>query len=138
MSQMIPEHAPASTQKRPFWKNPAYFIPAITLLVGFGIGSAGDDTREVPVPGPTVTITASPAAAEATTPAACLNALDAADETIDLAATGFGLASQGFTAAADFDVDALERVNRDMEAMAPKYERALANYAAARENCRKG
>ena len=128
---------PTPTQKRPFWKNPAYFIPAITLLVGFGIGSAGEDgTREVPVPGPTVTVTASPAAAKATTPVACLNALDAADETLDFAATGFGLSSDGFMAAADLDVDTLERVTRDLRAMAPGYEQALTDYVTARENCR--
>ena len=148
MSQMIPEHAPTPTptptQKRPFWKDPAYFIiPAITLLAGFGIGSAGgadagSDIREVPVPGPTVTVTATPVAAEATTSAACLNALDAADETIEFAAKGFGLSSEGFMAAADFDVDTLERVTNDLKAMTPGYEQALTNYVAAREECRNG
>lgn len=123
---------------------------AVAAFAAFGLGLAagGPDTEATSAaPVEAVTETATEPAevvteqAEAETvevvPQACLDALDAGEAGFDLSADAMGAASDGFFAAADFDIAGLEQaadditaVNEQLDALAPTWN---SNKAACRQ-----
>jgi hypothetical protein len=77
-------------------------------------------TRDVPGPERIVTKNVT----KDVTPAACLTALDLADE-------AFGYAGEGFAAVADMDVDGLSAATRKVTQVTPRYQAAKAACRAA-------
>lgn len=96
--------------------NPAAAAVAVVLVLA-GCGS-GDDS-----PPPTA-------------PAACLDALDKADELQAILINGIDLAAQGFDAVSDLDVAELRRITSEIEDSTPEAKAAAAAYTAAAAECR--
>lgn len=114
--------------------------------VAAGIAGSGETTQAAQptptatvtkqVPGPTKTVTKTKTIKRATTPAACLRALDDADNGFQLAGEGFGYAADGFEHAGNFDAAGLEQDAAKLNALAPDLQKQLDAYRADRDACR--
>lgn len=105
-------------KKKRWYTKPIVLLPALALIVGAGIGSAGQKAPEVVTETKTVTETET----VEVTPASCLEALDLNEEAFDYASE-----SLGHIAAGDFDA-ARESTER-MGTLTPRVN-------AAKESCR--
>lgn len=145
-----PGHVPPKNKRR--WIAPTATGVA-ALLVGIGIGSAGEKVETVTIDRPvevekvvTETITEE----VEVTPDACITALDHADglldaslTVIDVASGAFGLIPRAAEAGMDYDVAAMEQIAVEGEEMGVLIEEQTAvvgplraNYDAAVEECR--
>ena len=69
-------------------------------------------------------------------PAACLDALDIAEDIFDLSGEFAGAASDGFLAASRFDVDGIEDANDDFEAINDRLQPFIPRWQGARDDCK--
>lgn len=69
-------------------------------------------------------------------PTVCLNALDRADEVIDQVARAFGIVADIFGAASRFDVDTMDRLSTQLDAITPIVLEATNDYRSAASACR--
>ncbi len=114
------------------------FIP----LVAAGLMLAGCAASPEPASPSTVTetvtttetVTSTPPPADVT-PAACIDALDRANDIFALAQEGFSAASDGFYAASMFDIDGLDASSAHMETVAGQIGDAAPGFKAARDEC---
>jgi hypothetical protein len=99
-----------------------WFIPAVcgalALIVGIGIGSGGQKTEYVDVPGAERVVTKE--VEKEVTPQACLTALDLSEEGFGYSAEAMGYMSDALTAAGNIDVAGLQEANADLEKVSPK------------------
>jgi hypothetical protein len=72
------------------------------------------------------------------TPKACVDALDAAEDIHDLAVQGFEIAADMVDAASLMQSTKLERLSANLDALTPTMKAAVAAYNRAAENCRGG
>lgn len=111
-------------------------IFAGALFLGVAIGSAGGaadaGTDSTPATVHTVTKTKT----VETTPASCLQALRAADETHRLASKGFQAAGDALTAVSNLDVDGINRAGAHLTAVRPHLDVAITKYQLAAADCR--
>lgn len=99
-------------------------VPVAALLVGIGMGGTGKQVERVEVPG------------KQGVPEVCLTALTKADEGFQHSGEGFMLAADSMGAVSRFDVEGIEAATAKMDLLAPKLDRALVEYGAARDECR--
>lgn len=117
------------------------------LAVGIGIGAAGEKTETVTVEKP-VEVEKVVTETVETTPQACLDAIDHADELM-LSLSGVGLLAtqyidlipRAFEAGMNYDIGASEQIIADMDELTSQVEGMdvttdRANYDAAVEECR--
>ena len=69
-------------------------------------------------------------------PAACLAALDKAEEFQAILINGIDLAAQGFDAVSNLDVAEIRRITSEIEDSTPEVGAAAAAYTAAAAECR--
>ncbi len=69
-------------------------------------------------------------------PAACTDALDAADTAFGVAADAFSASADAMDAAAALDVYAMDRATDHMDRLKPRLKSAMQHYADARDECR--
>lgn len=69
---------------------------------------------------------------------ACIDAIEYADEVLVLSQRGFGYAGDAFSAAAEFDVDGINRASDDMNAAAEDIADVAPGYRGAKAECRAG
>jgi hypothetical protein len=100
----------------------------IGLLIGAGIGVAGQKAE--PATAETVTVT------EEITPPACLEALELADQGFTYAGEAMGAASDGFEAGSRFDIAGIEAATERISQAGDKIEAITADYQAAKAACR--
>ena len=121
-------------------------IILILLTVGLiNLATPDEPTAAVPVtvPGPTVTVTATPSPAPTetvevevpVTPKACEEFIEDADKLVQLEAEVIDLAGQALAAVSEFDAEAIERINKKMDNITPKIEKARDAYSSSRAGC---
>lgn len=108
-------------------------IAAGALFVGLAIGSAGG-TTDAGTDSTPATVTKTKTVE--TTPASCLQALRAADETHRLASKGFQAAGDALTAVSNLDVDGINRAGAHLTAVRPHLDVAITKYQLAAADCR--
>ena len=68
--------------------------------------------------------------------ASCRQALDAAEETVDLLRDVLGLSADAIEAASTLNASRLDSINRDLDSLTPRIERAVDDYRNAATDCR--
>lgn len=118
-------------------------IPVAALLVGVGIGNSAAggvpearvetkiETREVEVPVEVEKIVEVEVA-----PAACLTALDNADDLNSVNADAFGVVADMFDAASSFDVAGINSGSAKLDKLQPQVSAAAAAYRDEAAACR--
>lgn len=111
-------------------------VLGVALMLGFMIGigvasTAGPETTTTTKPG-TVTETRE----AATVPRPCLDALGYADTGFGYAADFAAYASDGFDAAARFDVDEMNEARAGIDEVTEKINGISADWNVAKEECR--
>lgn len=115
---------------------PIAAIP-VALLIGVGMGASGDPVAPDPITNTeTVEVEVEKIVEVERTPEACIAALDAADQVNVYSGEGFGLVSEAMTAAANFDMVALEDANIGLNDLLVPLQVALGDYTTAAESCR--
>lgn len=107
------------------------------LVLGFGIGSSGPTAAD-PAPAPTVTVTAP---AQVKSNPACLEALDDADDLIELGADALGVSAEvinmmpaALEAAVSWDAAGLEDATAGLKARSSEMEGLNSRAADLRDN----
>ena len=128
-------------------------IPVLTLLVGIGIGSAGEPVEAAPaaMPAPTKTVTEPPVETVMNTPTSCLKALDDADRAFKVSGKAWTITAgmmdsvtKAFEAIASGSLDeataAAEEISTATDRLTnlreDKLEPALSSYGEHAEGCR--
>lgn len=130
-----PPNPTTAPKKAKRW--PWFAAIAAALLIGGAIGSSGGDTpTATPQPAETVTVTETKTETVETTPASCIEALDAAENVIAYASQSLDIVADSFEAVSEFDVDRVEANTKKMEALTPKIAVQRDVYNPAAEDCR--
>lgn len=106
----------------------AAVVLAAAALTGCGTGKAQEAAANAPQPTVTTTVQS--------VPQACLDALDDADTAIQTAGQGFGILSDAFTAASNFDADGIDAATVKMGDLNKALTPQLTAYATARDACK--
>jgi hypothetical protein len=133
---MPPE--PQRAAKTP--KTMRLWIAIVAIVAAFGLGAAAGligapkpAPTVISVPGPTVTQTPAPA-----TPAACLDALDLADDTISKLLDVVDLVPETVGAVLDGDASAMRRINKEMDKFNLWLDRNAEDFHQLEGECREG
>lgn len=113
-------------------------IAAVVALAGCGAGKAHEAVANAPRPTVTVTKPAPPAVTTTvqSVPQACLDALDNADTAISTAGEGFGIVSDAFIAASNFDAAGIDAATAKLAGVNKVLSPQLTAYATARDACK--
>lgn len=112
-------------------------IPALTLLVGVGIGASSiPEPVEPRVETKIETETVEVEKRVEVVPAACLAALDRAEDLNGINLEAFDITAEMFDAVAEFDVRRLEAETAKLDALGPEVAAAVAAYNDEADACR--
>lgn len=117
----------------------AVIIPVLAFIIGAGIATAGASTAPAEVAEPEVrteTVTETETVEVETTPDACVDALNAADDLTEYFGEAIVSAADSVGYAGTFDSDALDAETKKLEELTPKIEDARAEYDLASIECR--
>jgi len=124
----------AMATRPPFLKSRTALAIGVGLLgLFFGVmvdGGEGMQTVQAAVPVTTV------AQASATAPAACLEALDRADEAFSLASAGFTVVSESYTALGHGDYESVVPSASKLTGITSQITLLSPDYLAAKQSCR--
>ncbi|ALY08895.1 hypothetical protein GALAXY_51 [Arthrobacter phage Galaxy] len=108
----------------------------VVALAGFGLGSGG---KAEPAPSPAaapVVKTETKTVTVEKTPAACLRALDLADEALGYSGDAMGVMGEMFEAASRFDLAGVEAGSPKLDKLTGKIKGVSPRYLAAKDDCR--
>ncbi|WNM65723.1 hypothetical protein SEA_VULPECULA_51 [Arthrobacter phage Vulpecula] len=108
----------------------------VVALAGFGLGSSGKgEAAPAPAPAPVVKTETKTVTVEKV-PAACVRALDLADEALGYSGDAMGVMSGMFEAAARFDLAGVEAGTPKLDALTDKMTGVSGRYVSAKGDCR--
>ncbi|ASR83224.1 hypothetical protein FDI29_gp54 [Arthrobacter phage Abidatro] len=108
----------------------------VVALAGFGLGSSGkDEPAPSPAPAPVVKTETKTVTVEKT-PAACLRAIELADEALGYSGDAMGVMGGMFEAAARFDLAGVEAGSPKLDALTGKMQGLSPRYLVAKDDCR--
>lgn len=113
----------------------------LTALLCIGIGTAANGSpteaaEATPTPAVTKTVEKTKTETVEVTPAACLKALDLADEGFTAGGEGMGAAASAFDAILQGDVGALQQSTEDIQASTKTMDKLQPRYQSAKAECR--
>ncbi|UXE05197.1 hypothetical protein SEA_JAMUN_51 [Arthrobacter phage Jamun] len=124
--------AAESAGKRKRYGLVAAFV--VVALAGFGLGSSGKG-EAAPAPAPVVKTETKTVTVEKV-PAACLRALDLADEALGYSVDAMGIMGEMFEAAARIDLAGVEAGTPKLDALTGKITKLSPRYVSAKGDCR--
>ncbi|HCB59148.1 MAG TPA: hypothetical protein DEP82_14835 [Arthrobacter bacterium] len=130
-AEPAPWNPPTVPPKKKWFAKPLVWLPVAALVLGAGLGSAGQKT--VTVPGPERTVTKE--VKVPTTPAACSEAFSLAEQVFTASASTVGVLSDALTAAGRFDVAALQGMPAKIQAQTDLINGINPKYKAAKSSC---
>jgi hypothetical protein len=120
-----------------WWKKPVVILPVAAFILGSGLGAMNKpEPVRVEVPGPERIVEKEKRVEVPVTPAACLTALDLADEAFGYAAEAMGFMSDAMTAAGNLDLAAITKANEGLDRTTPKMKALKDPMQAAKAECR--